>query len=131
MRNDAKDARIDRTLCCKSGRRRASEWNAALYANGGVSTTNLGGLQRDNGISEVRANRPSGADLQRLIAGVELRNGEVSLEFSRILQRSLHRGVKLGLALESFGHAAGVCGQQYIKRNRASVDGRVGLIVAG
>jgi len=50
-----------------------------LHVKRGVGTR-IRRLQRYNGISIVRANRPHSADFQGLIAGLEDRQGQVGLD---------------------------------------------------
>ena len=77
----------------------------------------------------VRTNGTSGPDLQRLVAGVEGRNGKMGFKFGFIFQRALQGGVKFSLAAETLGDASGVSCQQHIERNRGSIDGCIGFVV--
>ena len=77
----------------------------------------------------IRSYRACGLDLQRLITGVQFGNRQMSFQLRFVLQRALHRRVKLGLAMEAFRDAGHISRQNHIEWNYGRVDGRFGVVI--
>src|SRR5712671_874106 len=88
-RNDAKDAQVYGTLRDQVRGSPARKRQITLEFKRCARAANLGGLQRNDRVRVIRSDGTCRLDLQRLIAGVKCRDGQVSFELRLILKRAL------------------------------------------
>src|SRR5258707_12836846 len=83
--NTAKKANVYGALRGQVGSGISSQWNAAFEAQGSARPTKFRGLKSNHGMSVIRADRASRADLQRLIARLQDGYCQVGLDLRLVL----------------------------------------------
>src|ERR1700679_22141 len=119
---DSEHAHIHRTLDREAGCCGSCQWKAALQAKRRVRPTNFRRLKSYHGIGVVRANGAGSADFQLLIAGFQGWNGQVSLDFGRVFERTFQSCMDFGIALKTLGQAGHINGKKWSERHAGTVD---------
>src|ERR1700722_12527165 len=119
---DAEHAHIHRPLDREVGGCGSCERKAALQAKRRVCPANFRRLKGYHGIGVVRANWAGSADLQLLIAGFQGWNGQVSLDFGLVFERTFQSGMDFGIALKTLGQAGHIDGKKWSERPAGTVD---------